>query len=98
MAFEENMAIIAQTIADDVAGKVSSTAPDIRESAAALRQEIHKHYVGSGWPIPPPLADIITLTQNLASIVAPLYVDIHTTFSNPQHAVMHHPQTRLSEA
>jgi multidrug resistance protein MdtO len=98
MAFEENMSIIAQTMADDVAGKVSSTAPDIQESAAALRQEIHQHYVGSGLPIPPPLADIITLTQNLASIVAPLYVDIHTTFTNPQHAVMHHPQTRLSEA
>ncbi len=98
MTFEENMAIIARNMADDVAGKVSSAAPDIQKSAAALRQEIHKHYVRSGLPIPPPLADIITLTQNLASIAAPLYVDIHTTFTNPQHTVMHHPQTRLSEA
>jgi multidrug resistance protein MdtO len=98
MTFEENMAIIVQTVADDVAGKVSSPSPDIQEPAAALRQEIHEHYVRSGLPIPPSLADIITLTQNLARIVAPLYVDIHTTFTNPRHAVMHHPQTRLSEA
>jgi multidrug resistance protein MdtO len=98
MAFEENMAIIVQTMAEDVAGKISSAAPDIQESAAALRQELHEHYVRSGLPIPPSLADIVTLTQNLAHIVAPLYLDIHTTFTNPQQAVMHHPQTRLSEA
>ena len=97
-AFEEDMAIIAQTMSDDVAGKATSTVPDIQESAAALRQEIHEHYERSGLPIPPPLSDVITLTRNLASIVAPLYVDIHTTFTNPQHAVMHHPQTRLGEA
>jgi hypothetical protein len=92
------MAVIVQTMSDDVSGKVTSTAPDIQESAAALRQEIHKHYARSGWPIPPLLADIITLTQNLASIVAPLHVDIHTTFTNPKHAVMHHPETGLRAA
>jgi len=97
-AFEKDMAIIAQTISDDVAGTVPTTAPDVQESAAALRQAIRQHYAQSGLPIPPALGGIIALTQNLASIVAPLYVDIHTTFTNPQHAVMHHPQTRLSEA
>jgi multidrug resistance protein MdtO len=94
MAFEKNMATIVQTMSEDVSGKVTGTAPDIQESAAALRQEIHNHYAESGSPIPPPLADIISLTQNLASIVAPLYLDIHTTFTNPQNAEMHHPQPR----
>ena len=98
MAFGKDMAIIVKTMSDDVSGKVTSAAPDIQQSAAALRQEIQNHYVQAGSPIPPPLADLITLSQNLASIAAPLYVDIHTTFTNPQHAVMHHPKTRLDEA
>jgi multidrug resistance protein MdtO len=76
IAFEKDIAIITQTISDDVAGKVTSTAPDVQESAAALRQEIHVHYVRSGLSIPPPLTGLITLAQNLASIGAPLYVDI----------------------
>ena len=86
-AFEKDMAIIVKTMSDDVSGKVTSAAPDIQESALALRQEIQNHYVQAGSPIPPPLADLITLSQNLASIVAPLYVDIHTTFTDPQHSV-----------
>jgi len=97
-AFEENMAIIVRTMSDDVAGKVTGTVPDIQASAAALRQEIHGHYERAGQPIPSALADMITLTQNLVSVVAPLYLDIHTTFTNPQDAALHHPQTRLSEA
>jgi multidrug resistance protein MdtO len=98
MAFEKDMAIIVKNMSDDVSGKVTSAAPDILESAAALRQEIQNYYLRAGSPIPPPLADLITLSQNLASIVAPMYVDIHTTFTTPQHAVMHHPKTRLDEA
>jgi len=77
---------------------VTAPAPEIQKSAAALQQEIHNHYARYGRPIPPALADLSTLTQNLASIVAPLYVDIHTTFTNPKHAVMHHPETGLRAA
>ena len=98
MVFEENMAILVRAMSDDVAGKVTSTAPDIQASAEALRQVIHEHYAGSGLPIPSQVTDVITLTQNLASIVAPLYEDIHATFTNPAEAVIHHPQTRLSQA
>jgi multidrug resistance protein MdtO len=98
MAFEKDMSIIVKGMSDDVSGKVTSAAPDIQESATALRQEIQNQYTQAGSPIPPPLADLITLSQNLASIVAPLYVDIHTAFTNPQHAVLHHPKTRLDEA
>lgn len=82
-AFEDDMVNIAQAMADEVAGKASSIAPDVQESAARLRQEIQKHYAGAGTAIPPPLVDMITLTQNLASIIGPLYVDIHATFASP---------------
>ena len=40
---------------------------------------------------------MITLTQNLASILAPLYLDIHATFTNPKLAVIHHPQIELGQ-
>ena len=92
------MAMIVKNMSDDVSGKVTSAAPDIQESALALRQEIQNHYVQAGSPISPPLADLIALSENLASIVAPLYVNIHTTFTDPQHSVIHHPETRLGEA
>jgi multidrug resistance protein MdtO len=77
--FERDMALVVRAMSDDVSGTVIRTAPDILESAAALRQEIHNHYARSNARIPPPLADIITLTQNLASIAASLYVDIRAT-------------------
>jgi len=85
-------------MSDAVAGRAFRDAPDIHESAARLRQEIETHYSAAGLPIPPTLVDMITLTQNLASILAPLYADIHSTFTTPQHALLHHPQARLGEA
>ena len=97
-AFESDMALVARAMADEVSGKVSRVAPDVQESAARLRQEIQRHYATLGLPIPPPLVDMITLTQNLASILAPLYLDIHATFTNPQLAVIHHLQIKLGQA
>ena len=96
-AFEENMATIVRAMSNDVVGEVTTTAPDIQASAVALQQEIHEQYVRSGLPIPSPLSDILTLTQNLASIVVPLYADIHKTFTNSPDAVLHRPHTRLRE-
>ena len=90
--FENDMALVARSMADDGGGKGSTVAPDIEESAARLRERIQSHYATAALPIPPPLADMITLTQNLASILAPLYLDIHATFTNPQRAVIHHSQ------
>jgi multidrug resistance protein MdtO len=97
-AFEKDMAITARAMSDEVAGNVAQAAPDVQESAARLRQEIDKHYTASGLPIPPTLVDMITITQNLASILAPLYLDIHATFTNPQQAIIHRPQLELGEA
>jgi multidrug resistance protein MdtO len=88
-AFEQNMAVIAKAMADDVAGRASSAVPDIQESAQRLQDEIRKYYAASGAPVPPPLVDTMTLTQNLASIVTPLYKDIHATFADPVLAAAH---------
>lgn len=96
--FEEDMAILVRAMSDDVKGRVSSTAPDVQQSAEALRLAIRNYYERLGMPIPLPIADMITLSQNLASIAAPLYADIHTTFTNPRYAMMHYPQTRLRAA
>jgi multidrug resistance protein MdtO len=82
-AFEEDMAITAQVMSDEVSGKPCRMPPDVQKSASTLRREIETHYAASALPIPPALADMITLTQNLASIVVPLSGDIHSTFATP---------------
>jgi len=97
-AFEEDMAVTARAMSDEVSGKACAPVPDVQESAAKLKDEISKYYSTQGQPIPPPLGDMITLTQNLASIVAPLYKDIHTTFANPVLAAAHRPAIKLKEA
>lgn len=96
--FEEDMATTARAMSDEVSGKISSTAPDVQDSANRLRQEIQKHYAAVGQAVPPALVDLITISQNLSSIAAPLYDDIHTTFADPELAVAHHPKLRPAEA
>jgi hypothetical protein len=59
---------------------------------------IQAQYAESGAPVPPPLIDMITLTQNLASIVAPLSADVRATFTNPQVAIPPNPEIGLNHA
>lgn len=87
--FEEDMAVTARAMSDEVSGKASAPVPNVQDSADKLKDEINKYYAASGQPIPPPLVDMMTLTQNLASIVVPLYKDIHATFANPVLAAAH---------
>ena len=96
--FEEDMATTARAMSDEVSGKVAGIAPDVEESAGRLKEDIEKHYAAAGVPVPSSLVDMITISQNLASIAAPLYQDIHATFANPQVAGMHHPQIRPAQA
>jgi hypothetical protein len=49
-----------------------------------LQEEIRKYYAGRGIQISPQAPDVISLTENLASILSPLYQDIHSTFADPQ--------------
>ena len=97
-AFEKNLTDVIRAMSAEVCGSIPVAAPDIQASAMTLKEEIQAHYSASGSPIPPPLIDMITLTQNLASIVAPLSVDIRSTFTTPQLAAMHHPGVKLNEA
>lgn len=94
--FEEDLKTTVLAIADDVAGKPARVAPDIQHSAETLRAALQK-YFGEG-NLPPTAIDMVTLTQNLASVIAPLYQDVQSTFASPQQAQMHHPETRLSES
>ena len=89
--FAEDMATTARAMSDEVSGKIASTAPDVQESANRLRGEIEQHYAAISQPVPPSLVDMITITQNLASIATPLYLDIHATFTDPQLALSHYP-------
>jgi hypothetical protein len=83
-------------MADTVAGQISGAVPDVQQSALRLHEEIRNHYLGTA--IAPALIDMMTLTHNLASIIAPLYSDIHATFANPDLAVVHNPQLKPREA
>ncbi|HZP25115.1 MAG TPA: FUSC family protein [Terriglobales bacterium] len=97
-AFERDMAGVARAMADETGGLAPSAVPDIQQSAQRLQQEIKKYYEASGVPVPPPLLDMMTLTQNLASVAAPLHDDIHYTFSTPHLAAVHRPELKLKEA
>ena len=96
--FEEDLAIAVKAMAAEVRGKAAAAVPDIQQSAARLEQEIRQQYADSGIAIPPSLVDIVTLAQNLASILVPLYADIHATFSSPEKVSLHHPQLEPKEA
>ncbi len=78
LAFQKDVALMLQALAAEIGGNAFSPAPDVQEAAARLRQEIQKYF---GSPLPPRPADVITLTQNLVSILVPLYVDIHGAFA-----------------
>jgi hypothetical protein len=76
--FQQDMALVARALAAEIRRKPSTPAPDVQQAAANLRQEIQENF---GSPLPPRPADMVTLTQNLASILAPLYLDIHGQFA-----------------
>jgi multidrug resistance protein MdtO len=84
LGFERDVAQVMRAMASDVSGKLVDAAPDIRLSAATLQQEIQKYYQESGFPTSPQASDVISLAENLASILAPLYEDIHSTVRSSQ--------------
>lgn len=98
LAFENELSVLIQNMSAEVGGRDIVAAPDISGAAEKLKEEIETQYAKSRSPVPPPLLDMITLTQNLAAVIAPLAFDVHATFSNPQLAATHHPEIRLKEA
>jgi multidrug resistance protein MdtO len=77
--FEKDVACVMRAMADEVSGKPTAAVPDIRRAAARLQEEISGYYRERGLPVPPQASDVIGLAGNLASILAPLYEDIHST-------------------
>jgi multidrug resistance protein MdtO len=75
-------------MASVVSGKpVDDGVPDIRLSAAHLRQEFEKHYGSLGIPIPDEASDLAGLADSLATILAPLYEDILATYATQNQAL-----------
>ena len=81
VALEKDIAQVMRSLSNEVSGKPAQSVPDVRASAARLRQEMESYYGERGVPIPPQASDVSGLARSLASILAPLYDDIHATFA-----------------
>jgi multidrug resistance protein MdtO len=79
--FEKDVAQVMRAIACEVGDKPVNTAPDIRLSAAKVRQAISEYYHDLDMPISPQASDIVDLVESLASVLSPLYEDIHATIT-----------------
>jgi multidrug resistance protein MdtO len=97
VAFEEDMASAMRAMANEVSGKPAAAAPDIRAAAARFREESSKHYRDAGMPVPPQASDVMGLVQTLASILAPLYDDVHSTCVARPSTVGVHSQSLQAE-
>jgi multidrug resistance protein MdtO len=82
--FERDVAQVMRAMASEVSGKPVDAVPDIRLSTTRLQQETRKYYDERGLQISPQASDVISLAENLASILAPLYEDIHSTVRSSQ--------------
>jgi multidrug resistance protein MdtO len=96
--FEEDVAQVMRAIAFEVSDKPVPAAPDIRLSAESVQQEIRKYYQDLGMPVSPQASDVAGLIESLASVLSPLYEDIHSTFAAPVDLDKGRLQTRLSKA
>jgi multidrug resistance protein MdtO len=98
VAFEKDIAQLMRAMADLVAGKPVGPVPDIRQSAARMRQAITTYYQSLGIPVADEPSDVMGLAESLANIVAPLYDDIRETFASREHRVGGQPQLAPGQA
>jgi multidrug resistance protein MdtO len=82
--FERDVAQVMRAMASEVSGKPVDAVPDIRLSATRLQQETREYYDERGLQISSQAVDVSSLAENLASILAPLYEDIHATVRSSQ--------------
>jgi hypothetical protein len=85
-------------MASEVKGKPVAAVPDMRVSAARLKEAIQKYYQDTGAPVSPQASDVLGLAERLAAILAPLYEDIRDTFAAYQHAAGGHAQLAPGQA
>jgi multidrug resistance protein MdtO len=80
VVFEKDITLVMRAMASEVVGKPIEGVPDIRQSAARMRQETEQYYAGLRLPVPDTASDVMGLADSLATILAPLYEDIRATF------------------
>jgi multidrug resistance protein MdtO len=90
--FERDVAQLMRAIASEVSEKPVDVVPDIRLSAERVQREVHKYYQDLGMPVSPQASDFAGLTESLASVLSPLYEDIHSTFANTSRTAQAQPQ------
>jgi multidrug resistance protein MdtO len=98
VAFEQDIARVMRGMASEVSGKPVAGAPDIRASVTRLQETINKYYQDVGVPVPAPVSDVLGLAERLATIVGPLYEDIHDTFAAHNYGTGTHTHLAHGEA
>jgi multidrug resistance protein MdtO len=87
LEFERDFAQVMRAMASEVSEKPVQAVPNIRLSAENFQREIRKHYQDLGMPVAPQASDLAGLAESLASVLSPLYEDIHATFAAPSKTV-----------
>jgi multidrug resistance protein MdtO len=90
--FEKDVAQVMHAIAWEVNQRQVPAGPEIRLSAERLQKKIEKYYQDLGKPISPQASDLADLAISLASVLSPLYEDIHSTFAIAPNLVEPAPQ------
>jgi multidrug resistance protein MdtO len=98
VAFEKDIAQVMHAMASEVKGKPVDDVPDIRMSAAHMRQAVEQHYGDLGVPVPDADSDVAGLADSLATILAPLYEDIRATYEAHNQALGAQVQLRPGHA
>jgi multidrug resistance protein MdtO len=81
IGFESDIAQVMRAMAREVSGNQVDAVPDIRLSAARVQQNIRTYYRDLGVPVSPQASDVVGLAEGLASVLSPLYEDIHATLA-----------------
>jgi multidrug resistance protein MdtO len=79
--FERAIAKVMRELSNEVSSKPAQPVPDLRASAQRLHHASTAYYGQLGVPVPTSASDVVGLAESLAAILAPLYDDIHSTFS-----------------
>jgi hypothetical protein len=90
--FEKDVAQVMRAMASEVSEKPVDAVPDIRVSAERVQGKVRKYYQDLGVPIIPQASDLVGLTESLASVLSPLYEDIHSTFVDASRTAQAQPQ------
>jgi multidrug resistance protein MdtO len=92
IVFEKDVAHVMRAMASEVSEKRGGAVPDIRVSAERVQGEVRKYYQDLGVPVTSQASDLIGLTESLASVLQPLYEDIHSTFADASRTALARPQ------